>query len=155
MTTLSNQVNNGPVIFSLLEMIHTEVDEFGSPQSATEQDRQHRTVALPSNLFYVWCVQERLSLVCGKPISPLERPPSCSFDSTNTSRQLWAKESYVGCFVRETANGSQPEVNRGQSQMAALEFQSISENNGLTEGEPGLGAVPCDEIINRESIGPA
>ena len=30
MTTLSNQVNNCPVIFSLLKMIHVEVDEFGS-----------------------------------------------------------------------------------------------------------------------------
>jgi hypothetical protein len=51
MTTLSNQVNNGPVIFSPLKMIHTEVDEFGSTLSATKQDRQHCTVALPSNIF--------------------------------------------------------------------------------------------------------
>jgi hypothetical protein len=69
MTTLSNQVNNGPVILSLLKMVDTEVDEFGSAQSATQQDRQHCTVALPSDLFYVWCVQERLSLVGGEPIS--------------------------------------------------------------------------------------
>jgi hypothetical protein len=31
--TFSDQVDNGPVIFSLLKMIHTEVDEFGSTQS--------------------------------------------------------------------------------------------------------------------------
>jgi hypothetical protein len=29
-TALSNQVNNSPVIFSLLKVIHTGVDEFGS-----------------------------------------------------------------------------------------------------------------------------
>ncbi len=59
MTTLSNQVNNGPVIFSLLKMIHTEVDEFGSTQSATKEDCQHCTITLASNLFDIWGVQER------------------------------------------------------------------------------------------------
>ena len=75
MAALSNQVNNGPVIFSLLKMIHTEVDEFGSTQSATQQDRQHCIVALPSNLFDIWGVQERFGLFCGKPISESDANP--------------------------------------------------------------------------------
>ena len=116
MATLSDQVNNGPVIFSLLKMIHTEVDEFGSTQSATQQDRQHCMVALPSNLFDVWGVQERFGLFCGEPISESDAHLFCSFDPANTSRQLGAQKSRVGCFVCETANSSQAQVNRGWCQ---------------------------------------
>jgi hypothetical protein len=106
------------VIFSLLKMIHTEVDEFGSTQSATKQDRQHCMVALPPNLFDVWGVQESFGLFCGEPISEPDAHLLCSFDPTNTSRQLWTEESRVGCFVCETANGSQAQVNCGRGQMA-------------------------------------
>jgi hypothetical protein len=91
--TFSDQVDNGPVIFSLLKMIHIEVYEFGSTQSATKQDRQHCMVALPANLFDVWGVQERFGLFCRKPISESHAHLSCSFDPTNTSRQLGAEES--------------------------------------------------------------
>ena len=78
MPTFSDQVNNGPVIFSLLKMIHTEVDEFGSTQSATQQDRQHCMVALPSNLFDIWGLQERFGLFCGEPISESDANLFCS-----------------------------------------------------------------------------
>jgi hypothetical protein len=153
--TFSDQVDNGPVIFSLLKMIHTEVDEFGSRQSATKQDRQHCMVALPSDPFDIWCVQGRLGLFCGEPIFESDAHLFCSFDPTNTIRQLGAEESRVGCFVCETANSSHAQVNRGRGQLATLEFQSVSEDYCLTESESGLGAVPCDEIIDGESIGPA
>jgi hypothetical protein len=139
------------VIFSLLEMIHTEVDEVGPTQSTTKQDCWDCMVALPSNLFYVWGVQESFGRFCSEPISESDAHLFCSFDSTNTSRQLWAEGSSFGCFVCEKANSRQVEVNRGRGQMAAFEFQSISQNNGLAESEPGLGTVPFDEIVDRES----
>src|SRR5207245_8936740 len=101
--TLSDQVNNGPVIFSLLKMIHTEVDEFGSTQSAAQQDRQHCMVALPSNLFDIWGVQERLGLFCGEPISESDAHLFCSFDSTTTSRQRRDADAGVGCVRLRTA----------------------------------------------------
>ena len=37
-TAFSNQVNYGLVIFSLLKMLQSEMDKFGSAQSATKQD---------------------------------------------------------------------------------------------------------------------
>jgi hypothetical protein len=153
--TFSDQVDNGPVIFSLLKMIHTEVDEFGSTQSATKQDSQHCMVALPSDPCDIWGVQERFGLFCGEPIAESDAHLFWSFDPTNTGRQLGAEKSRVGCFVCETANSSQAQINRGRGQMATLEFQSVSENNSLTKSEPWLGAVPCDEIIDGESIGTA
>jgi hypothetical protein len=100
-------------------------------------------------------MQERFGLFCGEPIAESDAHLFCSFDPTNTSRQLGAEESSVGCFVCETANGSQAQVDRGWGQVATLEFQSVSQDNCLTKSEPWLGAVPCDEIIDRESIGPA
>src|SRR5229473_1537723 len=45
-------------------------------------------VALPANFFDVWGAQERLGLFCGKPISESNAHLFCSFDPTNTSRQL-------------------------------------------------------------------
>jgi hypothetical protein len=53
MAALPDYVNHSPVVFPLLKMIYCQVDEFGSAQSATEQDRQHCTIALPANAFPV------------------------------------------------------------------------------------------------------
>jgi hypothetical protein len=86
--TFSDQADNGPMAFSLLKMTHTEVDAFGSTQSATQQDRQHCMVALPSDPFDIWSVQERFGLFCGGPISESDAHLFFSFDPTNTSRQL-------------------------------------------------------------------
>jgi hypothetical protein len=68
-------------------------------------------VALPANFFDLWGAQEGFGLFCGKPISKSNAHLFCPFDLTNTSRQLWAEESRVGCFVCETANSSQSQVN--------------------------------------------
>ena len=37
MTALSNQVNNGPMVFPTLKMVHRKVNEFFSAKSTAEQ----------------------------------------------------------------------------------------------------------------------
>src|SRR5713101_8097533 len=105
------------MIFPLLKMICAQVDEFRSAQSATKQDRQHRTVALPPNLFDVWGMQQRFGLFGGEPISESDAHLLCSFDPTNTSGQLRTEKSSISCFVRETANSRETQVHRGRGQM--------------------------------------
>jgi len=151
---LPDQVNDGPVILPLLKMIQAQVGQFGSAQPATEQDRQHCVVALPANRLDVRGMQEGVGLFGGEPIPESDAQLFCSFDPTNASGQLRTEKSGIGCFVREATNSSQPQIDRGWGQMATLEFQSVSEDNCLTEGKPGLGAVPRDEIIDGKSIRP-
>ena len=120
MSALSDQVNYGPVIFSLLKMLHSEMDKFGSAQSATKQDCQYCTVALPSDLLAIWSVYERRGLFCGEPISESYADLFCSSYPTNTSCQLWTEQSSISGFICKTANRVEAQVNRERSQMAAF-----------------------------------
>jgi hypothetical protein len=43
---LSDEINDRPTILAPLKMVKTEIGEFTSPKPATEQDGNHRSVAL-------------------------------------------------------------------------------------------------------------
>jgi hypothetical protein len=47
MSALTEQVNNGPVIVSLLKVRQLKTDQFGTPQAAAQQHGQNGMVSLP------------------------------------------------------------------------------------------------------------
>src|ERR1019366_1028333 len=46
MTTFADQVDDGPVLLSLLQMLNRQVNQFRTPQTTTKQQRQHCKVSL-------------------------------------------------------------------------------------------------------------
>jgi hypothetical protein len=45
-TTLDDQVDDGPMLLPLLQMLHRQVNQFKAPQTAAQQQRQNRKVSL-------------------------------------------------------------------------------------------------------------
>ena len=47
MTALPEQINDGPVVVSLLKVRQLQTDQLGTPQAAAEQESQDGMVPLP------------------------------------------------------------------------------------------------------------
>ncbi len=53
---------------ALLEMIKCQFDGLMPPQAAGKQDGKQRAVSLPFEALAVWCLTQRLPLLCRQPI---------------------------------------------------------------------------------------
>jgi hypothetical protein len=54
----------------------------------------------------------------------------------------------VGRFVRQATNGGELLVDGVSGQMARFQIQAIAQNDDRVEGQPRLGTVPGDELVD-------
>ena len=50
-------------------------------------------------------------------------------------------------------DGGQSKVNCGRRQVAGFQLQFVTQDDGLVEGQSGLGTIPRDEIVDCEPVG--
>jgi len=81
-----------------------------------------------------------------------ERRPSDSLDPSYAGSQVWAEQTAIGGFVSETPHRAEAEIDGAGCQMPRFQVHAISKDNGLTEREPRLRAVPFDELLDRVPV---
>src|SRR6185369_13792377 len=69
MAAFAYQVDDGPVFLTLLQMFHRQMNQLGPPQTAAEQQRQHREVSLSPDRIPGRNTQKSLPLLRGEPVS--------------------------------------------------------------------------------------
>jgi hypothetical protein len=69
MTSFSEQVNNGPVIVSLLKVRQLQTDQLGTPQAAAQQDGKNGMVSFALRFGPVGRVEKPPALSAGEPIA--------------------------------------------------------------------------------------
>ena len=69
MTSFSEQVNNGPVIVSLLKVRQLQTDHLAPPQAAAQQDGENGMVSLALRVGLVGRVEKPAPLSAGEPIA--------------------------------------------------------------------------------------
>jgi len=52
-TAYSNQIHNGPMILATLKVVESQVGQLSPSKPTAKQDRNNRTVALPSERFSI------------------------------------------------------------------------------------------------------
>ena len=114
MTTFADQVDDGPVLLSLLQMLHRQVNQFRPPQTATEQQRQHRKVSLAPDRASGRNAEKRFPLICGQPVSEPDPEFLGSLYSANAGGKLRAEQTTISSFVSEATNRSQTNIDRGR-----------------------------------------
>jgi hypothetical protein len=62
--SLTHQIDDGPVLFSLLEMIQSQSDSFMSSQAAGKQEGEQGSVPFSFQTLTIGCLPERLTLLC-------------------------------------------------------------------------------------------
>ncbi len=75
-----------------------------------------------------------------------------ALDAPNASGQVWAQQPAVRRLVGEAAHCAEAEIDGAGRQMSRFQADSITQDDGLAEREPGLLAVPFNEFVNRMPV---
>ena len=149
---LAFQVNDGPVVFPLLDVAEVQVHRFVPSKAAGEQDCQECAVPLSLQRVTVRCIPESLGLLRSLPISKANADLLDSLDTSYAGGQVWAEQTAVGRFLSEAPHRVEAEIDSAGRQLPRFQVYAISEDNGLTEREPRLRAVPFDELLDRVPV---
>src|SRR5450631_1439197 len=84
MTALTEQVNDGPVIVSLLKVRQLQTDQLGTPQATAQQEGQDGMISFPFRVASIRGLKKPASLSAGKPIPEPGSKFLRTFDAPNT-----------------------------------------------------------------------
>ena len=87
-SSLADQVDNGPMIFTALNVNKIEIGELPTTQSAAQQNGQDRSVACPPQIPRIRKLPESPRLVLSQPISEANADLLGAFHATNASCQF-------------------------------------------------------------------
>src|SRR6266568_2812187 len=106
-SSLTQQIDNGPVILALLEMVESQTDCLMPPQSACQEQGQKGPIPFSFDTRAVWCLPECRALFSRQPISKPHAQLLDAFDSANAGCEVRAKKAAVGCLIRKAAHRPQ------------------------------------------------
>jgi hypothetical protein len=69
MASLAHQIDDGPVFFPLLKMIHGQCHDFVPSQPTREHKSQQSAVSFSFEPLAIRSLPKRLSLFCGQPVA--------------------------------------------------------------------------------------
>ncbi len=88
------------------------------------------------------------TLLCAQPIAGAKPELLDPFYSADSRSQFGTQQARVGGFVSEAAHGCELLVDGVCRQAAGFEVHAVVNDDDAVEGQPGLGAVPGDELID-------
>jgi len=106
----ADQIHDCPMFFTLLQMIQGKCNGFVSSRSTREQQGKQCPIAFPFEGLAIRCPPQRLRLFRCQPVPQAYTQFCHSFRMVDTRCQIGAEEATIGRFVRETAHGSEAEV---------------------------------------------
>jgi hypothetical protein len=110
MRCLSNQIDNGPVIFPALNVVKRQVGQLSSAQTATQQDSQNGSVSFPFQGVWVGELPEVTGLSHRQPIPKSHTQFLCSLHSADAGGKFRTQEPCVRCLVGQASHCRQPDV---------------------------------------------
>src|SRR5208283_496472 len=116
-----------------LQVLSPQADQFGPPQSASNQQRQDGTVALAAGGFQGRILQQRSGLLDRQPIANPDAQALRAFDPPDTRRQFGAQQAGVGGFESKSSHSGQAHVDGGGSEMVLLQEESVPEDHSPVE----------------------
>lgn len=91
MPALADKVDDGPVLFPLLEMSEIQISQLASPEPASKQNRKHRAVSLALERIWVRRLPEASSFFSSEPVSEPHSELFGSLYTADTGGQLGAE----------------------------------------------------------------
>ena len=88
------------------------------------------------------------TLLSAQPIAGPEPELFDSFHTADSGSQLGAQQTRIGSFVSQATHGCKLLVDGVGGQMPRFEVHAIAYDHDAVEGQPWLGAVPRDELID-------
>jgi hypothetical protein len=121
------------VFLSNLEVIGSQTDEFGAPESATDQQRQDGTVTLAACRVQRRRLQQRSGLFDGQPIANPDSQSLRALNTPDSCGQLGAQQSRIRRLVSQSSHCRQPHIDGGGSKVSLFQEKPIPEYNRSIE----------------------
>ena len=134
MPPLADQINDGPVVVSGLEMCNVQFCCLFPAQPATQEDAEKRPVSFAFQRIRVRHLPERSCLVGGEPVTETNAEVFRAFDPPDASSEIRAEQSGISGLVREPTDGREPAVNRARCELARFQVDSVAGDYGPIEG---------------------
>jgi hypothetical protein len=99
MPALADQVDNGPMVFPPLHVLHRQVGQLRATQPTGQAEREEGATALAPDRFHVRGSEQSLGLLGGQPVPQADTQLSGSLHSANACSRLWAHQTGIGSFV--------------------------------------------------------
>src|SRR5215471_16073915 len=138
MPALADKVDDGPVLFPLLEMPEIQISQLASPEPASKQNGKHCAVSLALERIWIRRLPEAASFFSREPVSAPHTELLGSLYTSDTGGQLGAEQAGVGRFVCETPNGSESSVDCSRRELPVFKANPVSRNDSLVEGQSRL-----------------
>jgi hypothetical protein len=145
---LADQVYHRPVPLTHLDFIQLQAHKFRSTKTTTKQHGQHGAIALGAHAVTASMLEYLRTLLCAQPITGTESELLDSLDAANPSSQLGTQQASIGGFVSQTTHGCKLLVDGVGGQMPRFQVHAIANDHDAVEGQPRLGAVPSDELVD-------
>src|SRR5437016_1160434 len=142
--TFTNQINNGPVSLAHLDVVQFQTDQFRPAKATTEQHGQHRIIALGAHSVSPRMLEHFRTLLRAQSESELLD----SLDAANPRSQIGTQQASVGGFVSQATHGCELLVDGVGGEMPRFQVHAIAHDDDAVEGQPRLGAVPGDELVD-------
>src|SRR5208282_836574 len=130
------------MILPSLQVLDRKMCQLRSAKAAPEADRENAAASFATDRLDVGGVQQCFGLIRTEPIAQPDTEFLCSLHAANTCGQFGAEQTGIGGLIGQSSHGGQSQVNRGRSQVTGFQLQLVTEDDGLVEGQSGLGTVP-------------
>jgi hypothetical protein len=132
-TALSDEIDNGPMLFPLLQMGEAQLHGFVPPQAAGEQHSQKGAVPFALQSVRIGRLPKGFALFGCQPVSQAHSEFLDALHSPDTSGKIRAKKTAIGGFVCESAHGTKAQIHGSRCELPGLEVHAIADDNGSAE----------------------
>ena len=153
MVGLADQVGDHPMIFPQLNRFEPQCEEFGAPQPASDQHRDHGMVTSCAWRCSAGFSEQPPALFRRQPVPEAHADASEPLYAADASSQFRTEETGIGSLVRDPANGREAQIDRSGSVVALLKVNAVAKDYRAVESEAGLRAIPSDELANGVLVG--
>jgi hypothetical protein len=150
--SLSDQINDRPVLFALLKVIQSQRYGFVPPQPAGEQQCQQCAVAFSFQSLMVGCLPKNMTLLRCEPVPETHAQLLDAFHPANASGGIGTEQTAVGSFVCESAYRAKAQIDGARCELTGFEMRSIAQHHHPVERQARFRTVPVNEFIDGLTI---
>jgi hypothetical protein len=138
MTGLAHKIDDGPMVFSLLQVFDSQAGGLMSPQSASQEKSQQGAVTFAFHSCVVRTLPQRASLLIGQPVSHPHAILLQTLHPPNARGQIGTEQPAICGLIGQPPNGTEPKVDGRGGQSPGFQVTAIPKHHNAIERQPWL-----------------
>jgi len=136
MPGFANEVHDGPMFLSLLQVFGSQFRGLVSPQSASQQKGQDGPVTFALHPSRVGSLPKRAGLLSRKSVSQANTILLHASYAPNSGGQIGAEQATIGGLISQPPNSAETKIDGPRGQAPRFEMAAIPQNHNAIECQP-------------------